>query len=87
MLTAFVGEGQQCNAAPAWTASTEPDENGSLETSALTRARLLHSLNISMMNLLFLVQKLRKRKQEHFRLRHITYLFKRAPSLLMKSKH
>lgn len=40
-LTAFEGDGQQCKAAPAWTASTEPVEKGSLETSALTSARFL----------------------------------------------
>ena len=45
MLTAFKGEGQQFKAAPAWTTSTEPDEKGSLELSALTIARLLHILN------------------------------------------
>lgn len=39
--TALEGEGQQCKAAPACTASIEPDANGSLETSALTRARFL----------------------------------------------
>ena len=45
MLTAFKRKGQQCKAAPAWTASTEPDEKGSLEIFALTIARLLHILN------------------------------------------
>lgn len=40
-LTALEGDGQQCKAAPAWTASIEPDAKGSLETSARTRARLL----------------------------------------------
>ena len=43
-LTALEGDGQQCKAAPAWTASTEPDGNGSLETSALTRAILLQTI-------------------------------------------
>lgn len=43
-LTALEGDGQQCKAAPAWTASTEPDAKGSLETSALTRAILLQTM-------------------------------------------
>ena len=41
ILTALEGEGQQCMAAPACTASMEPDSNGNLDTSALTRARFL----------------------------------------------
>lgn len=41
MLTAADGEGQQCKAAPACTASTELEANGSLEISALTRTKFL----------------------------------------------
>lgn len=40
-LTALDGDGQQCKAAPACTASTDPEKKGNLDTSALTRARLL----------------------------------------------
>lgn len=49
-LTAFEGDDQQCNAAPAWTASIEPEEKGSLDTSALTRARLLWTFNYSIIS-------------------------------------
>ena len=41
MLTAVDGEGQQCKAAPACTASTELDLKGSLEISALTKVTFL----------------------------------------------
>lgn len=40
-LTAADGEGQQCIAAPAWIASTEPETKGSLEISALTNIKFL----------------------------------------------
>lgn len=49
-LTALEGDGQQCKAAPAWTASTEPDAKGSLETSALTRAILLQTTNETLLS-------------------------------------
>lgn len=66
MLTALEGVGQQCNAAPAWTASTEPDVKGSLEISALTRARLLHISNVTLTStkIFFLIQK-EKLKDQH----------------------
>lgn len=41
ILTAEDGDGQQCNAAPAWTASMELEMNGSLEISALTKVKFL----------------------------------------------
>lgn len=41
MLTAADGEGQQCIAAPACTASTDLEGNGSLEISALTKMKFL----------------------------------------------
>lgn len=41
ILTAADGEGQQCRAAPACTASTELETKGSLEISALTKLKLL----------------------------------------------
>lgn len=41
MHTAIEGEGQQCNAAPACTASTELEAKGSLEISALTKSIFL----------------------------------------------
>ena len=50
MLTAVDGEGQQCKAAPACTASIEPETNGSLETSALTRISFLLTINGRVMN-------------------------------------
>lgn len=37
LLTAADGDGQQCNAAPACTASIELETKGSLEISALTK--------------------------------------------------
>ena len=59
-LTALEGDGQQCKAAPAWTAATDPDENGSLETSALTRARLLQILQWSVNQDSTLIQPIEK---------------------------
>lgn len=41
ILTAVDGEGQQCMAAPACTASTELVAKGSLEISALTKVMFL----------------------------------------------
>lgn len=41
ILTAADGEGQQCRAAPACTASIERETNGSLEISALTKIMFL----------------------------------------------
>lgn len=41
MLTAAEGDGQQCKAAPACTASIELVANGSLEISALTKMKFL----------------------------------------------
>ena len=41
ILTAVDGEGQQCRAAPACTASTELETKGSLEISALTKVKFL----------------------------------------------
>lgn len=41
MLTPVDGEGQQCIAAPACTASIELDTNGSLEISALAKIKFL----------------------------------------------
>ena len=41
ILTAVDGEGQQCRAAPACTASTELETKGSLEISALTKIKFL----------------------------------------------
>ena len=45
ILTAADGDGQQCIAAPAWTASIEPEVKGSLEMSALTNTSLLQVNN------------------------------------------
>lgn len=45
ILTAVDGEGQQCRAAPACTASTELVAKGSLEISALTRVMFLEKKN------------------------------------------
>lgn len=41
--TPAAGDGQQCKAAPACTASIDPDANGSLATSALTKAMFLRN--------------------------------------------
>lgn len=46
ILTAEDGDGQQCNAAPACTASMELETNGSLEISALTKVKFLEERNI-----------------------------------------
>lgn len=40
-LTAANGEGQQCRAAPACTASIELETKGSLDMSALTKIKFL----------------------------------------------
>jgi hypothetical protein len=45
MLTATDGEGQQCIAAPAGTASREPEMKGSLAISALTNIKFLKRSN------------------------------------------
>lgn len=42
MLTADEGDGQQCSAAPAWTASTELVAKGSRDISALTSVMFLN---------------------------------------------
>lgn len=42
ILTPADGEGQQCMAAPACTASTELETKGSLEISALTKIKFLN---------------------------------------------
>lgn len=52
ILTAAEGDGQQCKAAPACTASIELVANGSLEISALTNIKFLQKEKLELVKIL-----------------------------------